>query len=61
MVMENRKVDAKMDLRGVSCPLNYVKTKLKLEEIAAGQIGNLKANSTSKYPQGRRKTGRLEV
>lgn len=27
-----------LDLRGVSCPLNYVKTKLKLEAMAAGQI-----------------------
>lgn len=25
-----------MDLRGVSCPLNYVRTKLKLERLALG-------------------------
>ena len=27
-----------MDLRGVSCPLNYVRTKLKLEELEPGQV-----------------------
>lgn len=26
-----------IDLRGVRCPLNYVKTKLKLEELETGQ------------------------
>lgn len=26
-----------LDLRGVSCPLNYVKLKLKLEELETGQ------------------------
>lgn len=30
--------EVKLDLRGVSCPLNYVKTKLKLEELAAGEL-----------------------
>ncbi len=32
------KIDQNMDLRGVSCPLNYVKTKLKLEGMEVGQI-----------------------
>lgn len=27
-----------MDLKGVACPLNFVKTKLKLEEMAMNQI-----------------------
>lgn len=27
-----------IDLRGVSCPMNYVKTKLKLEEMQAGEV-----------------------
>ena len=27
-----------LDLRGVMCPYNYVKTKLKLESMEAGQI-----------------------
>lgn len=26
-----------LDLRGVACPINYVKTKLKLEEMADGE------------------------
>jgi len=30
--------DAELDLRGVMCPYNYVKTKLKLEEMKPGQI-----------------------
>lgn len=28
----------RIDLRGVRCPLNYVKTKLKLEEMQVGQV-----------------------
>ncbi len=36
--MESRKIDQNIDLRGVSCPLNYVKTKLKLEEMGVGQV-----------------------
>jgi len=36
--MGTTKIDQSLDLRGVSCPLNYVKTKLKLEELAAGQV-----------------------
>lgn len=31
-------VDVELDLRGVMCPYNYVKTKLKLEEMKPGQI-----------------------
>lgn len=27
----------KLDLRGVVCPMNFVKTKLKLEELEPGQ------------------------
>lgn len=29
--------DASLDLRGVRCPMNYIKTKLKLEELVVGQ------------------------
>ena len=36
--MEEKKPDANLDLRGIVCPINFVKTKLKLEEMAAGQI-----------------------
>lgn len=32
------KADAELDLRGVICPYNFVKTKLKLETMDPGQI-----------------------
>lgn len=31
-------VDAELDLRGVICPYNFVKTKLKLESMNPGQV-----------------------
>ena len=30
--------DAELDLRGVICPYNFVKTKLKLETMELGQV-----------------------
>ena len=36
--MSEIKPDAHMDLRGVLCPMNFVKTKLKLEGMEAGQV-----------------------
>lgn len=36
--MEEKKPDATLDLRGVVCPINFVKTKLKLETMEKGQI-----------------------
>jgi TusA-related sulfurtransferase len=30
--------DAELDLRGVICPYNFVKTKLKLETMGGGQV-----------------------
>jgi len=36
--MEERKPNAHLDLRGVVCPINFVKTKLKLEEMHEGEI-----------------------
>lgn len=30
--------DETLDLRGVLCPINFVKTKLKLEEMTVGQV-----------------------
>ena len=36
--MNEIKPDSILDLRGVICPMNYVKTKLKLEEMLPGQI-----------------------
>jgi TusA-related sulfurtransferase len=32
------KADEELDLRGVICPYNFVKTKLKLESMAPGQV-----------------------
>lgn len=32
------KADATLDLKGVICPINFVKTKLKLEEMNDGQL-----------------------
>jgi len=31
-------IDQELDLKGVVCPYNYVKTKLKLEEMTDGQV-----------------------
>jgi TusA-related sulfurtransferase len=36
--MPARLPDAELDLRGVICPYNFVKTKLKLETMRGGQI-----------------------
>ena len=36
--MEEKKQGANLDLRGVICPVNFVKTKLKLEEMNIGEI-----------------------
>lgn len=30
--------DARLDLRGIPCPLNFVRTKLRLEQLAAGEL-----------------------
>ncbi len=30
--------DAHLDLRGTPCPLNFVRTKLQLEQMAAGAL-----------------------
>jgi TusA-related sulfurtransferase len=32
------RADAELDLRGVICPYNFVKTKLKLETMQPGQV-----------------------
>ena len=36
--MEEKNPAANLDLRGVVCPLNFVKTKLKLEELNNGEL-----------------------
>ncbi len=33
-----RHIDVRLDLSGVACPMNFVKTKLQLEEMDAGQV-----------------------
>lgn len=32
------RADAELDLRGIICPYNFVKTKLKLETMQPGQV-----------------------
>lgn len=32
------RIDAELNLRGVLCPYNYIRTKLKLEEMKVGEI-----------------------
>ena len=36
--MDIRESDATLDLRGVICPMNFQKTKLKLESMGTGQL-----------------------
>ncbi len=36
--MSEVEVDARLDLSGVACPLNFVKTKLKLEAMEKGRV-----------------------
>ncbi|MFQ5713639.1 MAG: sulfurtransferase TusA family protein [Candidatus Scalinduaceae bacterium] len=36
--MSENVVDEKIDLRGVLCPINFVKAKLKLEVMENGQV-----------------------
>jgi tRNA 2-thiouridine synthesizing protein A len=33
----DERVESSLNLRGVNCPVNFVKTKLKLEEMEDGQ------------------------
>jgi tRNA 2-thiouridine synthesizing protein A len=36
--MGEEKIVANLDLKGVICPINFVKTKVKLEEMQDGQL-----------------------
>ncbi len=36
--MSEIKPDQLLDLKGVPCPMNFVKTKLMLEEMAPGEV-----------------------
>ena len=38
MLPDNTIMDGELDLRGVLCPYNYVKTKIKLEGMEKGQV-----------------------
>ena len=38
MAEAKRQPDQTLDLRGVACPMNWVQTKLQLEEMEAGQL-----------------------
>ncbi len=43
--MTEIKSNAQLDLRGVMCPINFVKTKLKLETLEAGEVLELVLDS----------------
>lgn len=36
--MTEERIDGSLNLRGVACPINFVKTKLKLEALSDGQV-----------------------
>jgi tRNA 2-thiouridine synthesizing protein A len=36
--MSNLQIHSSLNLKNVACPLNFVKTKLKLEQMLKGQI-----------------------
>jgi TusA-related sulfurtransferase len=36
--MSNPLADAQLDLRGTPCPINFVRTKLRLEKMSPGQL-----------------------
>lgn len=38
LMPQNLKPNISLDLRGVACPLNFVKTKIQLEKMDKGQI-----------------------
>jgi len=36
--MSNATADSQLDLRGTPCPINFVRTKLRLEQMAPGTL-----------------------
>jgi TusA-related sulfurtransferase len=36
--MSLSQADAYLDLRGTPCPINFVRTKLRLEQMSAGEV-----------------------
>lgn len=43
--MGKNEISQHIDLRGVSCPLNYVKTKLGLDQLKSGEVLEIFLNS----------------
>lgn len=37
-VQQEKIPDAQMDMRGTPCPINFVKTKLRLEKMMPGEV-----------------------
>jgi TusA-related sulfurtransferase len=35
---QSNQADAQLDLRGTPCPINFVRTKLRLEQLQPGQL-----------------------
>jgi TusA-related sulfurtransferase len=42
--MKESKVDASVDITGVTCPITFVKTKVALEELADGETLEVRLN-----------------
>jgi TusA-related sulfurtransferase len=38
VIMSSTPPDAQLDLRGTPCPINFVRTKLRLEQMAPGSL-----------------------
>ena len=36
--MMGKRIDSSLNLRGVACPINFVKTKVRLETLNEGQV-----------------------
>jgi TusA-related sulfurtransferase len=41
---EHARIDARVDITGVVCPVTFVKTKVALEELEDGQVLEVKLN-----------------
>jgi len=37
-VSDSVTIDQELDIRGITCPITFVKSKLKLESMASGQV-----------------------
>lgn len=37
-LQQTSRPDAQLDLRGTPCPINFVRTKLRLEQLTPGQL-----------------------